>query len=75
MELVDEKGNKYFCYGPTVHNNNGAAMQLVVQFGAEDRRTGRPAPNKLGPPTKLTITEWQTTTHEVKFEFKDIPLP
>jgi hypothetical protein len=75
MELSDEKGNKYFCYGPNVHNNNGGSIQLVVQFGAEDRRRGGPAPNKLGPPTKLTITEWQTTTHEVKFEFKNIPLP
>jgi hypothetical protein len=75
MELTDEKGNKYFCYGPTTHNNNGGSIQLVVQFGTEDRRTGRPAPTKPGPPVKLTVQEWLTTTHEVNFEFKDIPLP
>ena len=74
MELFDEKGNKYFCYGPTVHNNNPGAVQLVVQFGPDDRRTGRPGP-KLGPPTKFVLNEWVTTNHEVKFEFKDIPLP
>jgi hypothetical protein len=75
MELTDDKGNKYFCYGPQRHDNNGGSVQLTVMFGPEDRRTGRPAPNKLGAPTKLTITEWQTITHEVNFEFKDIPLP
>jgi hypothetical protein len=74
LELTDDKGNKYFCYGPSTHNNNGGAVQLVVSFGSQDRRTGRPGP-KLGAPTKLTITEWQTITHEVNFEFKDIPLP
>jgi hypothetical protein len=75
MELFDDKGNKYFCYGPTVHNNNNpGAVQLVVQFGPEDRRTGRPGP-KLGPPAKFVLNEWLTVTHEVNFEFKDIPLP
>lgn len=75
MELFDEKGNKYFCYGPTVHNNNNGSVQLVVQFGPNDRRTGRPGAAKLGPPAKFTLNEWLTVTHEVNFEFKDIPLP
>ena len=77
LELFDDKGNKYFCYGPTVHtnNNNNETVHLVVQFGADDRRTGRPGPVKLGPPAKLVLTEWLTVTHEVTFEFKDIPLP
>jgi hypothetical protein len=75
LELFDEKGNRYFCYGPTHNNNNGSSVQLVVQFGPDDRRTGRPGPNALGKPTKLVLTEWLTTTHEVTFEFKDIPLP
>src|SRR5262249_24162447 len=74
MELTDEKGNKYFCHGPTQHNNNGGSIQLVVQFGPEDRRTGKQGP-KVGPPAKLTVTEWLTINHEVSFEFKDIPLP
>lgn len=75
LELFDDKGNKYFCYGPSVHNNNNESVQLVVQFGANDRRTGQPGAVKLGPPAKLVLTEWLTVTHEVTFEFKDIPLP
>ena len=75
LELSDEKGNKYFCYGPNTHNPNGGTVQLVVAFGPEDRRTGRPATVKFGPPKKLVLNEWLTVTHEVPFEFKDIPLP
>jgi hypothetical protein len=76
LELTDEKGNRYHCYGPTVHNNNGqGSVQLVVQFGPDDRRTGRPGAVKPGPPAKFTLNEWLTITHEVPFEFKDIPLP
>lgn len=75
LELTDDKGNKYFCYGPTTQNNNGGSLQLVVQFGPEDRRTGRPGPVKLGAPVRFTVTEWLTVTHEVPFAFKDIPLP
>ncbi len=78
LELSDEKGNKYYCHGPTTHNNNGqGTVQLVVQFGPDDRRgLGRGgATPKLGPPTKFVLNEWQTVTHEVTFEFKDIPLP
>jgi hypothetical protein len=75
LELTDDKGNAYFCYGPNTINNSGSSVQMVLQFGADDRRTGRPAPNKLGPPAKLVLTEWLTVTHEVTFEFKDVPLP
>lgn len=73
MELSDEKGNKYFNYGPTVHNNNGS-VQLVIQFGPTDRRTGREGP-KFGPPKRFALNEWLTASHELNFEFKDIPLP
>jgi hypothetical protein len=75
LELSDDKGNLYFCHGPTVHKNGGDSLQLVLTFGPNDNRTGRPGPNKLGPPTKLVLTEWLTAQHEVTFAFKDIPLP
>jgi hypothetical protein len=75
IELLDDKGNKYFAYGPSTHNNNGQTVQLVMQFGTEDRRTGRPGTANFGPPTKFVINEWLTVSHEVPFEFKDIPLP
>ena len=76
MELTDDKGNRYFCHGPTVHNNNGTGtVKMAVQFGTDDRRFGRPNTVKFGPPVKLVLNEWVTVTHEVEFEFKDIPLP
>jgi hypothetical protein len=76
LELTDEKGQRYFCHGPTTQNNNGqGTAQLTVQFGADDRRTGRAGPANLGKPAKFTLNEWLTVTHEVNFEFKDIPLP
>jgi hypothetical protein len=76
LELIDDKGNRYHCHGPTTQNNNGqGTVQLVVQFGSEDRRTGRPATTKLGPPARFVLNEWLTATHMVDFEFKDIPLP
>jgi hypothetical protein len=75
LELTDEKGNKYFCDGPSVHETGGAGVKLVLTFGPEDRRPGRPAPAALGPPKKLALNVWLTLTHEVEFAFKDIPLP
>ena len=76
LELFDAKGNKYFCYGPTTQNNNGGtSVQMTVQFGPNDRRTGQPGPIKLGPPVKFVMNDWITINQEVNFEFKGIPLP
>jgi hypothetical protein len=75
LELADEKGNRYFSYGLQQSNHTPGGFQMTMMFGPEDRRTGRPAPVKVGPPTRLVLTEWLTVTHEVTFEFKDIPLP
>ena len=30
---------------------------------------------KLGPPAKLIYHDWKPFRHEVKFAFKDLPLP
>lgn len=75
MELTDEKGNKYYCNGPSQHDNNGGSVRMVVQFGTENRRGGPAAAVKPGAPVRLTFNEWLTINHEVSFEFKDIPLP
>ena len=74
IELVDAAGNKYRTYGPNNINNTGSTVQMTIPFGAEDRRGNR-ATAKLGPPVKLVVNEWLSVTHEVTFEFKDIPLP
>jgi hypothetical protein len=73
IELIDAAGNRYQAYGPNNFNNNGASVQMTVLYGPDDRRTGKTA--KLGPPVKLVVNEWLSVTHEVTFEFKDIPLP
>lgn len=73
IELYDAAGNKYQTYGPNNLNNNGAAAQFTIPFNTNDRRTGKAM--KLGPPVKLVVNEWLSVTHEVTFEFKDLPLP
>ncbi|MBA4186941.1 MAG: hypothetical protein C0467_02880 [Planctomycetaceae bacterium] len=73
LELFDAAGNKYQTYGPNNINNNGSSVQITLPFNTNDRRTGKPI--KLGPPVKLVVNEWLSVTHEVTFEFKDLPLP
>ncbi len=73
IELMDEKGTRYFSYGLQASNHVPGGLQMTIMYGPNDRRTGQPGP-KLGAPAKLVLTEWHTVTHEVTFEFKDIPL-
>ncbi|MBY0513879.1 MAG: hypothetical protein K2P78_08200 [Gemmataceae bacterium] len=72
LELVDEQGGKYRSFGYNSINHNPGSLHATMTFGP-DHRTPNPA--KLGPPVKLTFNEWQTLTHDVAFEFKDVPLP
>ncbi len=71
MELVDDKGIR-FRGSPTMINNNGMSIQLTLMFGM-DRRRG--VAQKIGKPVKFIVNEWLQVTHEVTFEFKDVPLP
>ena len=73
IELVDANGNVYRTYGPNNSNNNGNVVSMTIPYGNMDRRGNTSA--KLGPPVKLIINEWLSITHEVTFEFKDVPLP
>jgi hypothetical protein len=73
IELVDANGNQYRTYGPNNINNNGNSVQMTIPFGIQDRRGA--TTTKLGPPVKIVVSEWLSITHEVTFEFKDIPLP
>ncbi len=74
FELSDATGNRYQCFGPNKIENNGNTVKLTLPFGVMDRQ-GNPVAKKLGAPTKLVLTEWLSVTHEVTFEFKNIPLP
>jgi hypothetical protein len=51
---------------------NGGVANVTVMFTPTGVR-GQSA--KPGPPVKLIFNEWVTVTHEVPFEFKDLPLP
>jgi hypothetical protein len=73
IELLDANGNRYQTHGPNNFNNNGFTVQMTIPYNANDRRTGQKL--KLGPPVRLLVNEWLSVTHEVTFEFKDIPLP
>ena len=73
FELLDADGNQYQTYGPNNFNNNGNSVTMTIAYHTNDRRTGQKL--KLGPPVKLVVSEWHSVTHEVTFEFKDIPLP
>jgi hypothetical protein len=73
IELVDANGNVYRTYGPNNSNNNGNVVTMTIPYGNQDRRGGTSL--KLGPPVKMVINEWLSITHEVTFEFKDVPLP
>lgn len=74
IEVIDAAGNHYSTYGPNNSNNNGNSVQMTIPFGHVDRRGNRTTA-KLGPPVKILVNEWLSITHEVTFEFKDIPLP
>ncbi|HEX4612717.1 MAG TPA: hypothetical protein VH092_31265 [Urbifossiella sp.] len=72
VELIDEKGNKYRNFGPNNMNQNPGWVSMTLPFQATDRRG---MPQKYGPPVRLVVNEWVQATHEVTFEFRDVPLP
>ena len=72
IELFDDQGNRFRTYGPNSQNNNGFSVTMTIMYGP-DNRGGQQI--KMGKPAKLVINEWLQVTHEVHFEFKDIPLP
>jgi hypothetical protein len=72
VQLVDDQGRAYHTYGPNSTNNNGHTVTMTIPFGTTNRRGEQV---KLGKPVKLVVNEWLQVTHEVTFEFKDVPLP
>ncbi|MBX9579136.1 MAG: hypothetical protein K2X87_02415, partial [Gemmataceae bacterium] len=70
VEVTDAAGGKYRGYVNNT-NYNGTSVTFTMQFQAQDRQ-GRA--QKLGPPARVVFNEWLQVTHEVPFEFKDLPL-
>jgi hypothetical protein len=72
VELIDAQGNKYRSNWPNMSNANQGSVTMTVPFHSMDRRG---MVQKLGPPVRLVVNEWVQSTHEVTFEFRDVPLP
>jgi hypothetical protein len=69
VELQDAKGNKYQLTGTNWGNSNGTSMQMTLSWSPMDPT------KKVEGDAKLIFQEWKILQHEVKFEFKDLPLP
>ena len=68
IQLFDEKGNQYQVYGSSWGNNAPNHVDMTFTYGQP--------PNAMATgPGKLVFTSWHTITHQLNFEFKDIPLP
>lgn len=72
VELVDGDGNKYRNFGAQQMNQNAGSVSMTLMFVPVNRQGQN---QKLGAPVRLALTEWVQTSHEVTFEFKDVPLP
>jgi len=72
VELIDAQGNKYRANWANMSNQNQMSVTMTVPFHPMDRRGMM---QKLGPPVRLVVNEWVQATHEVTFEFRDVPLP
>lgn len=67
LELQDEEGKKFQAYS-TGWSGGGNQNHVVLTM------TLRPPANNAKA-SKLVFNTWKTMQHQVKFEFKDLPLP
>lgn len=72
LELTDANGGKYRGFGYNSMSNNGGSVKMTIPFSPDNRVANPP---KLGPAVRLVFNEWVSASHEVAFEFKDIPMP
>jgi hypothetical protein len=68
MELHDAKGNKYQNWGSSWGSSGNNHVNMTLTF-ANFNRAG------VGDPVKLVYQHWVTRGHEVRFEFRNVPLP
>jgi hypothetical protein len=80
LVLTDAQGNEYRTHYPNSMSSNGTTIQATFTYNLNNPngKGFQPPPaggaKKVGPLT-LTYIEWSTMTHEVPFEFRDLPLP
>jgi hypothetical protein len=69
MEILDAKGNKFYSQGyNNWENNSPGYVQGTFIYGTN-------GDNSIGAPTRLVFNHWGLMTHQVDFEFKNLPLP
>jgi hypothetical protein len=67
--LWDDNGKQLQNFGSSWGGGPGmASVQITMTFGP-------PFNGKGGKPTRLTYEHWVTTQHDVRFEFRNVPLP
>jgi hypothetical protein len=67
VEALDEKKNK-FESSSSWNRMNSNCVQITFTFSP-------PANANVGKPTKLMFHAWHIVPHQLRFEFKDLPLP
>lgn len=68
IELRDAKGNKYVSRGNNWDNTSPSTVHGTWMFGESGN-------GQLGEAVQLVFYNWVTMEHELKFEFRDLPLP
>jgi hypothetical protein len=68
IELHDEEGNKYQMYGNSWGSSGPNHANVTFTYASRGNA-------KLGPPSKLIYYLWSTVQHQVRFEFRNLPLP
>jgi hypothetical protein len=69
LEVQDAKGNKFQLYGTNWGNSGPNSLQMTLTYAPMN-------PNqKPEGDVKLIFQEWKVMQHQLKFEFKDLPLP
>ena len=67
LEMVDAKGEKFQQFGTNWHGSNGNSVTLTMTYG--------PNGKKMGDPDRFLFQHWVTRQHDIRFVFRDIPLP
>ena len=67
LEMVDAKGEKFQQFGSNWHGSNGNSVTLTLTYG--------PNGKKMGEPDRFLFQHWVTRQHDIRFVFRDVPLP